>query len=110
MATAGTGCSLEFREICELVAPIAEKHGVESIYLFGSRARGDNGRDSDFDLCIVSGRIRTLTKLCGLIRDLEDTLGKEVDIVVEEPSMREDFRQEILRDRKLVYRSQNSVY
>ena len=95
----------EFEEICEIVAPIAKKHGVTSIYLFGSRARGDSRTDSDFDFYIVPGRIRTLTKLCGLLCDLEDALGKGVDLITEEPSLNEDFSKEVLRDRKLVYGS-----
>ena len=94
---------LAFEEICEIVAPIAEKHGVTRIYLFGSRARGDNETDSDFDFYIIPGRIRTLTKLCGLLCDLEDALGKGVDLITEEPSLDEDFSKEVFRDRKLVY-------
>lgn len=36
-----------------IVAPIAERHGVRRIWLFGSRARGDHRRDSDYDFCIL---------------------------------------------------------
>jgi predicted nucleotidyltransferase len=38
-------------EICGL----AEKHGIEQVILFGSRARGDNLRTSDIDLATVGG-------------------------------------------------------
>ena len=96
---------LNIEEIREVVAPIAERHGVDRVYLFGSRARGDNKERSDFDFYIIPGRIQTLTKLCGLMRELEEALGGEVDIVSEESSLREDFTKEIFRDRKLIYQS-----
>jgi len=51
---------LSFDKICELVAPIAKKYGVEKVYLFGSIARGDYDEDSDYDFCISSGSIRGL--------------------------------------------------
>ncbi|MCL2149258.1 MAG: nucleotidyltransferase domain-containing protein [Methanomassiliicoccaceae archaeon] len=43
MEQAGMERGLTFEELCRIVAPIAEKRGVEKIYLFGSRARGDSG-------------------------------------------------------------------
>jgi predicted nucleotidyltransferase len=93
----------DFEELCRIVAPIAEKCGVERIYLFGSRARGDSGEKSDYDFYIVPGRIRSLVGLCGLLNDLEEALGTEVDIISEDPYIKEDFLQEVLRERKLVY-------
>ena len=94
---------VKFDDVCDIVAPIAKKHGVEKVYLFGSRARGTNDSNSDFDFYIIPGRIRTLTKLCGLIIELEEALKGEVDIIVEDPSLKEEFLQEVLRDRRLVY-------
>ena len=95
--------NLTFEEICEIVAPIAEKRGVERVYLFGSRARGDNDEKSDYDFYIVPGRIRSLIGLSGLMQDLQEALGAEVDIVSENPHIKEDFLQEVLRDRRLIY-------
>ena len=37
----------EIERIKSIVAPIAQKHGVEKVWLFGSRARGDAQPDSD---------------------------------------------------------------
>ena len=48
----------EFRRV---IAPIAEKHGVDGIVLFGSAARGDDNDDSDYDLCVDTGRIKDRT-------------------------------------------------
>ena len=106
MATAEAMRDLKFEEIREVVAPIAERNRVDRIYIFGSRARGDNKENSDFDFYIIPGRIQTLTKLCRLMRELEEALGGGVDIVSEGPSLREDFTKEIFRDRRLIYETQ----
>ena len=37
----------------ELVRRLAEFYHPERIYLFGSAARGEDGPDSDLDLCVV---------------------------------------------------------
>ncbi len=105
MVAAGTKHELSFEELCKIVAPIAEKRGVEKMYLFGSRARGDNDGRSDYDFYILPGRIHSLIGLGGLMGDLEEALGAEVDIIAEDPYIKEDFLKEVLRDRRLVYES-----
>ena len=46
--------------IRETVTPIAQRHGVKRVYLFGSRARGDNRPDSDYDFLITEGNVTPL--------------------------------------------------
>ncbi|MBQ7569540.1 MAG: nucleotidyltransferase domain-containing protein, partial [Synergistaceae bacterium] len=53
----------ELEELKKIVAPIAEKRGVDKVYLFGSRARGDNRPDSDYDFIISRGKLRGLAFL-----------------------------------------------
>ena len=49
-----TGIKLAvIQEICEL----AQKHQIEKVILFGSRARGDYKRASDIDLAVKGGTI-----------------------------------------------------
>jgi len=96
--------NLSFEELCEIVAPIAEKYGAGNIYLFGSRARGDNSEESDYDFYVILGRIRGL-KLCGLLRELEEALGNSVDIVTGGAQLENDFSKEIHREMRLVYES-----
>lgn len=43
-------------EIQRIVAPIAQRHGVERMTLFGSYARGENTPNSDIDLRIDRGQ------------------------------------------------------
>lgn len=39
--------------LAEIVARLAEAYAPQRIYLFGSKARGDDGPDSDFDLMVI---------------------------------------------------------
>jgi uncharacterized protein len=67
----------------EEILHIASRHGVHTIRLFGSVARGEAGASSDIDFLIEAGPERTPWFPGGLIADLEDLLGCRVDIVTE---------------------------
>jgi predicted nucleotidyltransferase len=43
----------DVRALAQIVERLIEAYQPECIYLFGSKARGDNGPDSDFDLMVV---------------------------------------------------------
>ncbi len=43
----------EDRVLAEIVRRLAEAYQPERIYLFGSKARGDAGPDSDYDLMVI---------------------------------------------------------
>lgn len=95
---------MTFEEIRDIVAPIAAKHGVNRMYLFGSRARGDNRADSDFDFCIDIPKGFSLMDIGGVLSDLKDALGTDVDLVCEEDARKKPhLMEEILRDGKIVF-------
>lgn len=48
-------------EIRKGIVALAERHGVEQVILFGSRARGDNWERSDIDLAARGGDIVRFT-------------------------------------------------
>jgi uncharacterized protein len=60
---------------------LAEIHGARNIRVFGSVARGDARPDSDVDFLVEMESGRSLLDLGGLIADLEQCLGRRVDIV-----------------------------
>ncbi|MCL2147966.1 MAG: nucleotidyltransferase domain-containing protein [Methanomassiliicoccaceae archaeon] len=98
------GGKLAFEEMREIVAPIAAKHGVARIYLFGSRAREDGDEDSDYDFCIVVPKRFDIMDIGSLMGELEDALGKRVDIVCEDNLHKKPcFMEEVLRDRRIVF-------
>ena len=78
---------------------IAERHGAYNVRVFGSVARGEAGPDSDVDLLIDAGEKVSSWFPAGLILDLEDLLGRRVDVVTER-ALRPELRQYVLREAK----------
>ena len=68
-------------EIKEIITPIAQEHGVKSISLFGSYARGEANEDSDLDFYIDKGKIRNLFDYIKFVNDLEENFGCHVDVI-----------------------------
>ena len=92
----------KFRQLKEIVSPIAEQYGVAKMSLFGSRARGEERADSDYDFWISKGRLKGLFALGGLMSDLEDALGAGIDIIVDDCHDPEIMK-EVRHDEVLLY-------
>ena len=60
---------------------IATEHGAKNVRVFGSEARGEAGPNSDLDLLVDMDADRSLLDLVGLGQDLEDLLGRRVDVL-----------------------------
>jgi len=65
----------------EEIRRLALLRGARRVRVFGSRARGDAGPDSDVDILIDLEKGRSALALGGLLMDLQDLLGKKVDVV-----------------------------
>ncbi|MEN6424153.1 MAG: nucleotidyltransferase family protein [Phycisphaerales bacterium] len=65
------------------IVSAAAMHGARNIRLFGSVVRGEDGPDSDVDLLVDAGPTTSSWFPAGLILDLEQILGRPVDIVTE---------------------------
>jgi predicted nucleotidyltransferase len=65
------------------VLKVTERHGVTSVRVFGSVARGDESSESDIDLLVTTGPNVSPWFPAGLILDLEQLLGRPIDIVTE---------------------------
>ena len=65
------------------ILAIAARHGVTNVRVFGSFARGEAGEKSDLDLLIVRGPQRTPFFPGGLLADLQDAVGRPVDLATE---------------------------
>ena len=62
---------------------LAAKHGAYNVRIFGSVAREEDNETSDVDFLINSGPNCTPFFPGGLLVDLENLLGRRVDIVTE---------------------------
>ena len=87
-----------------VIAPIARQHGVQSVSLFGSYSRGTAGADSDVDLKIEKGQLKSLFQICGFRLAVEDALKLPVDLVTSESSDR-SFLDIIAKDEVVLYRN-----
>jgi predicted nucleotidyltransferase len=85
---------LEKRE--EILA-IAAKHGAYNVRVFGSVARGEAREDSDIDFLVEIEPCRSLLDRIGLIQDLEDLLGRKIDVAKLE-NLRESIRKQVLKE------------
>lgn len=92
----------ELERIRNIVTPIAQKHGIEKVWLFGSRARGDARPDSDYDFLISKARIRTLFEHMDFVDDLEAAFEAHVDVVTDAPGDME-FLEMIRKDEVCIY-------
>ncbi len=63
-----------------LLRTIATAHGVRSLSLFGSAARGDARPGSDLDFLVELENGRSLVDLVGVKHDLESLFGTPVDV------------------------------
>lgn len=80
------------------------RYDVREAYLFGSFARGEQTPDSDIDLRLVCGDSMTFSTLYELSLELEEELGREVEIVTNPPErMRPAFRKNIEQDEVRLY-------
>ena len=71
-------------QIRSIAAPIAASYGINSVFLFGSYARGEATDMSDVDLLIDRGDVISGFKLGGLYVDLQESLGKDLDMVTQQ--------------------------
>ncbi|MBO7573812.1 MAG: nucleotidyltransferase domain-containing protein [Bacilli bacterium] len=90
---------LTIKEIKNRIRPVVEKHHIEEVYLFGSYARGEANENSDVDIYCSSGDVETLLDEVGLVEELEEALGKNVDVVTIGSEMQDFFRQQLEEDK-----------
>ncbi len=67
----------------EEILRLAAWHGALNLRVFGSVARGEAKPESDVDFLVEVGPNRTPFFPGGLVADLEDLLGRKVDVVTE---------------------------
>ena len=87
-------------QIKDIVKPIANKYNVESIYLFGSYARGDATGDSDLDFLVFGGDKFKLTNIFALAEELRIAFQRQIDVFeISEINIDSDFYSTIMNER-----------
>jgi hypothetical protein len=62
---------------------IAQKHGACNLRVFGSSVSGETNPESDVDFLVDVGPAHSPWFPAGLVVDLEEALGRKVDVVTE---------------------------
>jgi len=86
-----------------IVKPIAEKYNITAISIFGSRARGDNQDDSDYDFLIDVSDKYTFHDRIGFIDEMSAILHCDVDVVTRRSLVDNDFSRELLEQEVRIY-------
>jgi len=83
----------------DAILAIAARHGASNVRVFGSVAEGraDDASDVDFLVDLEPGR--SLFDLGGLLMDLQDLLGRKVDVVTE-PALHWYIREKVVQEAK----------
>lgn len=68
-------------EIKNIVVPIAKRHCISKMYLFGSYAKGNADCKSNIDLRMASDNLTNLFVFGSLYDDLETALNKSPDLI-----------------------------
>ena len=72
----------------------ASTHGAHNVRVFGSRARGEGGENSDLDILVELESGRTLLDLVRLKRALEELTHSDVDVLTDKgisPYLRDEI-------------------
>lgn len=86
----------------EKIVEICRRNDISYCALFGSFARGEAKAESDVDLLIRFAQPKSLLGHIGIAHQLEDALGKKVDLITEN-ELSQHLRENIRRDLTVIY-------
>lgn len=87
----------QIEEIRQKIAPILKQHGVIRAGLFGSFVKEEVNEESDIDILVELEADESLLAFIALKLELEDTLGRPVDLV-EYPMLHPRLSKQILQE------------
>lgn len=74
-----------------------KRHGVVRAALFGSFVKGEEREDSDLDILVEFGKEKSLLDLVALKLELEEALGRGVDVLTY-GSLHPDIKEQVLKE------------
>jgi len=85
------------KDRCDEILCIARSHGAVRVRVFGSAVRGEARPYSDVDILVDLEPGRSLLDIIAIKQDLEDLLGRKVDVVTE-AAVSSYIREEVLKE------------
>lgn len=89
-----------------VIRNIAEKYNLQSVGIFGSRSRGDNREDSDYDIFVIGGL--SLDEELKLESELQNVLNENVDVVKINENTDKLLLKNIVNDAEVIYSKNNA--
>jgi len=97
----------------KLIDYLSTKKEIQAAYLYGSMAKGDVWNESDIDIAILTSPLKTRKESFHLrltyIKELQDLLAKEVDVVLLR-KCGELLSEEIIRRGKLILEADKNAH
>lgn len=89
-------------EIKEKILPILKRYHAKRAGLFGSVAKGETNEKSDIDILVELGKEFSLLDIARINRELEEALGRKVDLV-EYEAIKPLIKKRILSEELQIY-------
>ncbi|MCX2681279.1 nucleotidyltransferase family protein [Galbibacter sp. EGI 63066] len=89
-------------KIKQIIAPILKKYNIKRAGVFGSYVKGGNTEESDIDILVELESKISLLEFVKIKLDLEDLLGKNVDLV-EYGAIKPRLKEQILSEEMKIY-------
>jgi predicted nucleotidyltransferase len=93
--------NVELEDIKSRITPLLRRYGIKRAAFFGSFARGEEKEDSDIDILVEFKGERSLLDLVGLKMELEELLGRKVDVLTY-GSLHPLLKDMILQEQKVI--------
>jgi len=94
--------TIEIEKIKIKIYPILRHYGISKAAVFGSFVRGENTETSDIDILVEFLGKKSLFDLAGLKIELEEVLGREVDVLTYN-SLHPLLKECILKEQEVIY-------
>ena len=97
---------MSLAELKEVLSGPCRRHPVRSLRVFGSVARGEASQGSDLDLLVQFEDMppaEYATHYFGLLHELQDAVGTEVDLLTPDGVTRPSLKRNIHEESVLVY-------
>ena len=96
---------MTLEEIKKVALPACLEFKVKRLDVFGSLARGQETGDSDIDLLVEfkDPDQQPSKRFFGLLHHLEDTLGRQVDLLTVNSLRNPYLRRRVLKERMKIY-------
>lgn len=94
---------LTINDIQQLAVPLFEQYDVARAAVFGSFIHGETKKKSEVDILIAFRKTYDLFDIIGLKQELEEVLGRKVDLFTFKALDGSRFGDDVIREARTIY-------